>query len=103
MCARITTAPKTVTFQMRINPEIKREAEDLFASCGMTLTEAVNTFIQQSLNVRGLPFLVTQNSKESLRLQAAALLSAELQKGEQSVNSDDDWISASAMRKKLGV
>ena len=34
----------------------------------MTLTDAFNTFIQQSLNVEGLPFNVTKNSKEGVRL-----------------------------------
>jgi addiction module RelB/DinJ family antitoxin len=59
----IVNAPKTGTFQMRINPEIKAQAESIYANCGMTLTDAINAFIQQSINVEGLPFLVTQNSK----------------------------------------
>ena len=37
------------------------------------MTDAFNTFIQQSLNVEGLPFIVTKNSKEALREQAVAI------------------------------
>ena len=37
-------------FQMRINPEIKREAEDVFSAYGLSLTDAFNIFLQQSLN-----------------------------------------------------
>lgn len=58
--SNVSTAPKTETFQMRINPEIKSQAEKIYANCGMTLTDAINAFIQQSINVEGLPFLLTQ-------------------------------------------
>ena len=80
----VATAPKTGTFQMRINPEIKERVEKIYANCGMTLTDAINTFIQQSINVEGMPFLVTQNSKEALREQAVSQLMMELKKGEDS-------------------
>ena len=56
-------APKTSTFQFRINPEIRKRVEMVYAECGLTLTEAINIFIQQSLNVEGLPFLVTSKPK----------------------------------------
>ncbi len=60
----LATAPKTSTFQFRINPKIRKRAEKVYAECGLTLTEAINVFIQQSLNVEGLPFLVTRKPKE---------------------------------------
>ena len=31
----VTAAPKTTTFQMRINPEVKRRVEDIYASQGL--------------------------------------------------------------------
>lgn len=80
----VATAPKTATFQMRINPEIKSAVEDVYARCGMTLTDAINIFIQQSLNAEGMPMLITQNSKEAMREQAIRILGAELKKGEES-------------------
>lgn len=89
----VTNAPKTATFQMRINPVVKSEAERICADCGMTLTDAINVFIQQTLNAGGLPFLVTSNSKEALREQAAARLTAEIQKGRDSVKAQSDWVS----------
>ena len=58
-------APKTSTFQFRINPQIRKRVEMVYAGCGLTLTEAINIFIQQSINVDGLPFLVTRRSKMS--------------------------------------
>ena len=87
---------------MRINPEVTKRLEEIYANCGMTLTDAVNVFIQQSINVEGLPFLVTQSSKEALREQAIALLMTELKKGEDSVRSDTDWISEEEMLAEFG-
>ncbi|MCC8181950.1 MAG: type II toxin-antitoxin system RelB/DinJ family antitoxin [Clostridiales bacterium] len=98
----VATAPKTGTFQMRINPEIKRQVEDIYAASGMTLTDAVNVFLQQSINVGGLPFLVAQDSKKALREQAVALLMTELRKGEASVQSESDWISEEEMLAEFG-
>lgn len=89
----VATAPKTSTFQARINPEIKAEVESIYAKSGLTLTEAFNLFIQQSLNVEGLPFLVTSDSKELLREQAIMKLMSELKRGEDSIKSETDWIS----------
>ena len=31
----VSSAPKTTTFQMRMNPEIKQRAEQLYASYGL--------------------------------------------------------------------
>ena len=90
----VAAMPKTASFQMRINPEIKQRAEEIFAHCGLTLTDAVNIFLQQSLNTGGLPFLVTQNSQHE---QAVALLMAELKRGEDSVHSEGDWVSEDEM------
>ena len=50
----VTSAPKTATFQMRINPEVKQRVEDIYARQGLSFTDAVNIFIQQSLNMEGL-------------------------------------------------
>ena len=93
----VTDMPKTATFQMRINPEVKRQAENIFSQCGMTLTDAVNIFIQQSINAEGLPFLVTTNSKSALQSQAVSYLLSELKKGE-----TDNWVSEDDVLKELG-
>ena len=99
----VATAPKTATFQMRINPEIKARVESIYANCGMTLTDAINAFLQQSMNVEGLPFIMTQNSKAALREQAISALMLELKKGEDSVRSDGDWLSEKDMLAEFGA
>ena len=98
----VVTAPKDTTFQVRINSEIKKAVEAIYARTGMTLTDAFNTFLQQSINVEGLPFLVTQNSKEVMREQAVALLMMDLKRAEERADREG-WIDANDLAKELGV
>ena len=97
----VATAPKTATFQMRINPEIKKNVEDIYAKVGMTMTDAFNIFIQQTLNVQGLPLLATTDTKSAIKEQAKALLMIELQKGLDSA-AEEGWISEEEMWKEFG-
>ena len=49
-------AVKAANFNMRMEPQKKADAEALYRTLGMTLPQAVNVFISQSLLVGGLPF-----------------------------------------------
>ena len=51
-------ALKTSNFNMRIEEQKKADAEALYRKLGMTLPQAVNIFISQSLLTGGLPFEV---------------------------------------------
>ena len=98
----VAMAPKDSTFQVRINSEIKKTVEEIYARTGMTLTDAFNTFIQQSINVEGLPFLVTKNSKEVLREQAITMLMMDLKRAEKRADKEG-WIDADDLERELGV
>ncbi len=65
---------KTANINIRIDPETKAGAERLFASFGITLTDAINIFLRQSLMVGGLPFEMKQpryNAATEAALQEA--------------------------------
>ena len=47
---------KTANLNIRIDPDVKARAEELYSSFGMTITEAVNVFLHQSLLEYRLPF-----------------------------------------------
>ena len=93
----VTSAPKTATFQMRINPEVKQRMEDIYARQGLSFTDAVNIFIQQSLNMEGLPFLASPENAEAMRR-----LLDEAQKGWASAEKDG-WVSEEDAYRTLGV
>lgn len=48
--------PKTATINMRVSPQVKSDAESIFASLGMTLTEAINIFLHKSVMEGGAAF-----------------------------------------------
>ena len=51
---------KTANINVRTDPAVKAAAEELFASFGITVSDAINIFLHQSLNMGGLPFEVRQ-------------------------------------------
>ena len=86
----ISSMPKTDTFRFRINPEIRQEIEDIYAQSGLTLTQAINIFIQQSINAGGFPFPVTADNAEFLRAKALERLMKELEAGKDSGDLIDE-------------
>ena len=102
MAMTITTAPKTSTFQFRINPAVRKRVEAVYAGCGLTLTDAINIFIQQSINVDGLPFVVTRKSNAAKFEQAVNRLMAEIAVGEESAGKDG-WIDEDDVLSEFGL
>ena len=98
----VVNAPKTATFQMRINPEVKRRVEDVYAKQGLSFTDAVNIFIQQSLNDNGLPFLVSPENAEFMKAKAMRRLLEEVQKGLDSAEKDG-WLTLEDVEAQLGI
>jgi len=47
---------KTTNVNIRLEPHIKESAEELFSVFGLTISDAVNIFLHQSLLVGGMPF-----------------------------------------------
>lgn len=51
---------KSANLNIRIDPETKAGAEQLFSSFGITVSDAVTIFLRQSLMEGGLPFEMKQ-------------------------------------------
>ena len=47
---------KTASLNIRLDSDVKKNAESVYSRYGLSLTEAVTVFIHQSCNVGGLPF-----------------------------------------------
>ncbi len=45
-----------ITIQSRVKPELKAEAEAIFEGLGMSMGDAIRIFLQQTVNMGGLPF-----------------------------------------------
>ena len=57
---------KTATIRARVEPELKRQAEDLFSRLGLSVTEAITLFYRQVTLVQGLPFTVKLPNTETV-------------------------------------
>ena len=59
---------KTATINMRIEPAVKAQAEDVFSSFGISITDAINIFLHASIMEGGFPFQPKQPryNKETL-------------------------------------
>ena len=52
---------KTANITIRIDPETKTSAEQLFSSFGITITDAISIFLHKSIMEGGIPFEVKQS------------------------------------------
>ena len=65
---------KTATINMRIEPTVKAQAEDVFSSFGISITDAINIFLHASIMEGGFPFQPKQpryNKETLLAIQEA--------------------------------
>jgi addiction module RelB/DinJ family antitoxin len=54
-----TNTPKDVQVSVRIDRNLKKEADVLFESIGLTMTSAVNVFLRKAVAERAIPFEVS--------------------------------------------
>ena len=68
-------AKATTNISIRMDSDLKAQADVLFGELGMNLTTAFNIFVRQSLREGGIPFHISvhQPNKETI----AAMLEAE--------------------------
>lgn len=93
---------KRSTFQMRINPETKRRAEEVYAQYGLNLTDAINLFLQESIHENGLPFLLSPQNMAYKRAKAMRYLMEEVEKGWASAE-EEGWLSLEEVETQLGI
>ena len=58
------------SMNIRMDAEVKRQAEALFAEIGMNMTTAINIFLKQSIRENGIPFELKINQPNAETLEA---------------------------------
>lgn len=61
---------KTANINIRIEPKVKQDAEAVFASFGISVTDAINIFLHQSIMEQGFPFAI-QRPRYNIETEAA--------------------------------
>ena len=64
-----------VNVTLRVDENLKKEAETLFSELGLNLTSAFNIFLRQAIREQQIPFAISRNIPNSVTL--AAMDSAE--------------------------
>lgn len=57
---------------IKIDPQIQRQAQQIFDELGLDMSTAVNIFLRQSIRKNGLPFDVSLDAPNAETLQAFA-------------------------------
>lgn len=97
---------KTATLNVRIEPNTKAEAEQVFRGLGISMSDAINIFLRQVAYRRAIPFELeipmapaelnaTNWSKEKLM--------AEVKKGIKSTSKDKDYSIEEVFGEILGA
>ncbi len=66
--------PKTANINLRIEPDVKAQADAVFSSLGISITDAINVFLHASIMEGGFPFQPKQpryNRETLLAMQEA--------------------------------
>ena len=67
---------KTETVHTRVAPETKEKADAIFASLGLTTSQAISLFLNASVNRNGFPFELVLPSKEDEDLEFASAIAS---------------------------
>ena len=62
---------KTQTVHTRVTEDIKNQAEKIFTSLGLTMSQAIMLFLTATVNRNGMPFELTLPKKEDQDLSFA--------------------------------
>ena len=59
---------KQINVNIRMDSDIKEQADRLFSELGFNLTTAINTFVRQALRERAIPFYIKVNDSSPVRV-----------------------------------
>ena len=61
---------KNVNVTLRVDEDLKRQADALFSELGLNLTTAFNIFLRQSVREQQIPFQISKNVPNAVTLSA---------------------------------
>ena len=79
---------------IRVDDNIKAQAQELFASLGMDVSSAVNVFLRQSIAFGGIPFTIRQPRYNAQTEKA-------IREARDGVNLSEAFDSVAALREAL--
>ena len=62
----IKGSDKRAVINIRVNDEVKKEAETIFKSLGLNMSVTINLFLKKCINENGMPFDLKIPNKETI-------------------------------------
>ena len=62
----IKGSDKMAVINIRVNDEVKKEAETIFKSLGLNMSVAMNLFLKKCINENGIPFDLKLPNNETM-------------------------------------
>ena len=81
------------SMNIRMDADVKRQAEALFSEIGMNMTTAINIFLKQSIRENGIPFELKINQPNTETLEAINEGKKIIEKGKARFNSADEMFA----------
>lgn len=88
---------KNTSMNIRMNKDVKLQAQKVFSDLGIDLTTAVNVFLRQSIRYQGFPFDVT------LRLEPNATTMAAIEHADKEIDMHGPFESVEALMEDLNA
>ena len=97
----------TVAVTMRVDRNLKIQAQELFGELGLDMSTAYNMFLRQAVRTRSIPFeiAIDSHSDDSILVDRKTMdiFVKEYLEARSLVNQDDDWITEEEMLERHGV
>ena len=62
------TMSQSITYQVRMSPELKAQASELFDRLGLNMAEAIRLFLHQAVDTKSIPFPIQYTpNKETIQ------------------------------------
>ena len=87
----------TTNITMRIDEELKRQAEELFSDLGLNMTSAFTVFIKQAIREQRIPFIISREIPNQETLEAFG----EVKQMKENPNIAKSYINVDEMMKEL--
>ena len=99
---------KSTNLYVRVEPNVKKNAETIFSQIGIPMSNAINIFLKQVILHQGFPFDVTLPSTQPLDISMLTEdeFHSELEKGFSDIERGDVLPAKeafSSLRKELGI
>ena len=81
------------SMNIRMDSEVKKQAEALFAEIGMNMTTAINIFLKQSIRENGIPFELKISQPNPQTLEAIKEGEEIIKEGKARFNNADEMFA----------